>query len=1165
VDALKGGEDSWIVSNEYDGSSGASPTIFGGDIKPSDAAQDLFDFGLIGEPTTKAMWEALDGERTSTTEYKKLYKEAKQAMRDARKQAKEETAAWQEEAEAKQKKDEKRHKKAKITADKRSAVAQERARMRDSIRDLARLDAMLKVMPPAVRARVGGFTQVAKIASAEGREAELKRRLHKMDHVLERELVKDGRNKVRDLIKKSDKKKNKMTRTADSKIGAIGHDIVDAAKEAMGMTGDEAAVRAQAEITKLEGIEDSTLDDIERYEGKAYAYELFADFTLADSNRLDEMVDFLEANYAEGRKAWLAELEKRKQWREENTSKMVNAIGGDVTDEQLTTAQTEGMKRKAFRGVGQTLTSFFDFMGFMGEKSKNPDERVMIREAASAFRRGVAAYENEYYARKDRLDDFLFDLFSIEGRGVFAKAKVDSSIGEFAKSGRWGVTKVTGRIVVKTSIPIADAEMLINREVNTFNGEHISDEELVNIENAYEEQFNSLEDDAKARKRVIKFEAIENEGTRTSIGEISQLSMLKDWLAVQQTDLREKYEKSGYDEQYIEELEAALDPKMIQLGQFLQNELREMTPDTNAAHEREYGLTMSQIENYFPAVFNNRKGNEGTSLTIDGVEVGQTSLRPASTKSRVAHRATPKVANALNVYQHHLNSVIYWKHMSEVMRMYGGVLRSQEMQDAMVVHMGQEYATNMMNRLKEVESRGVMEGVGNMYADEIVGRLGAGVALGVLGMKIKTIILNASGMLNVGMEVPASYLLKGVKNTSKKDFMEVWNSPTFQKRFKEGSRPEIIYALMAGKSGHIVPAAAQRAAEFGMQGISIADTASNMSTVLAYSARKKELMEAGLSEADAVSQALDYVDDIMSRAAQPTNQLSKSSFENNTRGVGKFMFMFASEARKHSSLMFLAWRKILRGKGEISTGMAFQRLIVGHILYSAYGLLANAMYRAFFKGEGDEEEPMDNFKAMATDPKEFGVEVVGSLVRGAPLMGEGVSALTAKVIGAKSFDSSTNPLMRLQRSVSKVKKVSDADNADEVVDAMLDIMQVIGSILPQTAIISQGANAAEDTKSFAANTLDLYITEAARFDAEASQVSSAKKDIYSVVLEEYIEQYGEDAKEKYKKQIDKERHLRLERYLHDLFLDYDGEDKDKLFKNLEEKNTVPKSVLNKVR
>ena len=733
------------------------------------------------------MWEALDGERTSTTEYKKLYKEAKQAMRDARKQAKEETAAWQEEAEAKQKKDEKRHKKAKITADKRSAVAQERARMRDSIRDLARLDAMLKVMPPAVRARVGGFTQVAKIASAEGREAELKRRLHKMDHVLERELVKDGRNKVRDLIKKSDKKKNKMTRTADSKIGAIGHDIVDAAKEAMGMTGDEAAVRAQAEITKLEGIEDSTLDDIERYEGKAYAFELFADFTLADSNRLDEMVDFLEANYAEGRKAWLAELEKRKQWREENTSKMVNAIGGDVTDEQLTTAQTEGMKRKAFRGfrgVGQTLTSFFDFMGFMGEKSKNPDERVMIREAASAFRRGVAAYENEYYARKDRLDDFLFDLFSIEGRGVFAKAKVDSSIGEFAKSGRWGVTKVTGRIVVKTSIPIADAEMLINREVNTFNGEHISDEELVNIENAYEEQFNSLEDDAKARKRVIKFEAIENEGTRTSIGEISQLSMLKDWLAVQQTDLREKYEKSGYDEQYIEELEAALDPKMIQLGQFLQNELREMTPDTNAAHEREYGLTMSQIENYFPAVFNNRKGNEGTSLTIDGVEVGQTSLRPASTKSRVAHRATPKVANALNVYQHHLNSVIYWKHMSEVMRMYGGVLRSQEMQDAMVVHMGQEYATNMMNRLKEVESRGVMEGVGNMYADEIVGRLGAGVALGVLGMKIKTIILNASGMLNVGMEVPASYLLKGVKNTSKKDFMEVWNSPTFQKRLK---------------------------------------------------------------------------------------------------------------------------------------------------------------------------------------------------------------------------------------------------------------------------------------------------------------------------------------------------------------------------------------------
>jgi hypothetical protein len=44
---------------EYDGSDGVSRSVFGGQNMPDQAAQELFDHGLISEPTADAMWESL--------------------------------------------------------------------------------------------------------------------------------------------------------------------------------------------------------------------------------------------------------------------------------------------------------------------------------------------------------------------------------------------------------------------------------------------------------------------------------------------------------------------------------------------------------------------------------------------------------------------------------------------------------------------------------------------------------------------------------------------------------------------------------------------------------------------------------------------------------------------------------------------------------------------------------------------------------------------------------------------------------------------------------------------------------------------------------------------------------------------------------------------------
>ncbi|MEI8342929.1 MAG: hypothetical protein WCH43_15510, partial [Verrucomicrobiota bacterium] len=57
---------------EYDGSEGVSRSVFGGRNMPDQMAQELFDHGLIQEPTADAMWEALLSEQKTVAGMKEM-------------------------------------------------------------------------------------------------------------------------------------------------------------------------------------------------------------------------------------------------------------------------------------------------------------------------------------------------------------------------------------------------------------------------------------------------------------------------------------------------------------------------------------------------------------------------------------------------------------------------------------------------------------------------------------------------------------------------------------------------------------------------------------------------------------------------------------------------------------------------------------------------------------------------------------------------------------------------------------------------------------------------------------------------------------------------------------------------------------------------------------
>ena len=228
--ALKKHPDMFQVNRpgEYDGAEGISRAVFGGQLMPDQAAQELFENYLIKEPTADAMWDAIRREQAFVDGMKEAMAKGLEAVAQAKAQAKSETNAWLEEQGANQEAN---------FSDKQ-----------EILRALATLDAVLSIAPPEIRGKLGGYTQLARLGSNERRMAFLKDRLAKVDAEMEAWLKRVYHAEFMDLLKRAKPSKDAPGEKPTGKLGADIHDLFREVEAAMRMTSTE----ADAEATKQE-------------------------------------------------------------------------------------------------------------------------------------------------------------------------------------------------------------------------------------------------------------------------------------------------------------------------------------------------------------------------------------------------------------------------------------------------------------------------------------------------------------------------------------------------------------------------------------------------------------------------------------------------------------------------------------------------------------------------------------------------------------------------------------------------------------------------------------------------------------------------------------------------------------------------------------------------
>ena len=153
---------------------------------------------------------------------------------------------------------------------------------------------------------------------------------------------------------------------------------------------------------------------------------------------------------------------------------------------------------------------------------------------------------------------------------------------------------------------------------------------------------------------------------------LTQGNLLYIYMVDKMSDGRMKLRKMGITEDDIEAIKKKLDPKFMELGDWLQEEyLVDKRNKYNEVHRRMFGASMAAIENYFPLKILKNARTEEVDVATD---TGDATATPATTTGSIIKRRRNNLAlditgaNALTVILDHLQEMEKWSAFAEFNR-----------------------------------------------------------------------------------------------------------------------------------------------------------------------------------------------------------------------------------------------------------------------------------------------------------------------------------------------------------------------------------------------------------------------------------------------------------------------------------------------------------------
>jgi hypothetical protein len=959
----------------------------------------------------------------------------------------------------------------------------------EQIRDLATLEAIAKALPPEIRGKVvGSFRKIADLKTTKARAAYMVQLLPKVERALESGLQKHFRAAIRREFDRAAVNVSE-SRTRGGKIGAVAHAIIEQARQAMALKPEQANATADKFRDELETAPSLTPEQIEELDGKIAALELFQDFENADSARMAEGLQLLKDVRTDGRKEWLAILAGRRELR---MQRVATLRAGLNLDRPIDFAERPRSKRQGERLATRLNEGFMEWMlsnsqklRRLGELTDDPAVIATVEMLEADFLEAELAESDMNRADNQALALAMRSIF-----GVSTEYAVAKKLREFTRTdGEIPVTKIEGFKEQQIPVPKQLVESILRGEVSGFtdakgNRIDLDPYDVAALDAAWE-KFTELEEPDQNRRRIVTFTRRVSKGERKTLGELNQLEALQILLTMNQPDQGTKMEALGFDETTRTELEAFLKPEVKALGAWMVDYLKADQGVIDGIHRAEKGVGLGLVDEYFPIRNDVARADSG-GLSLDGQPAQQGGRSVAFIKQRVTNYANPAIVNALAVFLSHRAQANFWKAHVSPLREWAGVIRDDGFAAAVKTRMGETYYQALARTLERIESGGSLNAKGLAEFEKAMKGLLKTFALGTLGMRVSTILVNATAAMNVFFEVPARQLFKGALQVAKRPeaFKDAWNSKPIRRRLEEGATFEAKIAKASGPSDRPLLAVSNSLAEKGMFPINLVDTSANLIGAAAvWEDTRAAAVRAGVDPEAAKALADAKVERVLLRSAQPTTRLARSEFEQRVldNPLSAFFALFVSEPRKNLAITFMAVRELTTGKGTYGKEMAAQQAFVGLAAYLAAEFAVRSLYAAFVKAEDDEEEEVfSRWWNRLTDPKAWGQALATSQLRGVPVFGQAWEAMIAKAFGQPVFDKAPNPLLKLTTVPGQIEDLFTG-TTEEQAKAATRIVQTLGTVIPGGSVAAQAANVADFAAGLAtSNGVSLSAADRAR-------------------------------------------------------------------------------------
>jgi hypothetical protein len=626
---------------DYDAAPGwLPPAMYGkGDsgTMPDVMAQRAFDNGLIPEPTPDALWEVVKAEMDTLVKGNEEARSAQRAVREveqkAAKQAREESDAWA------------KDQKAKVPTPKQKQLAA-----------LRTLDAILSAFPAEIRGQVGGFVKLASLGTDKAREAEIVKRLEKLDKVVEKAAKKHYLDAIEKGFKRFGIKKDDKGRVT-SNVTAAAAEEINFAYEFAEM--DDA--NQDKEMASLEKIIDESEDSSEQQDaiGRLAIANLFYKLEKRDSAELEATAEWLTETGSVARETRKVMDAARAEWvkaaKEAAKSDSVNGKLSSLPDAENVEADTRSTTFKRFTAdVKGFLNSALFTMGQQLEIVFGQDSRI----TKEFHQRGVKAANQSTDIKRDiegRRAAFVAQLF-----GTDSKIKQAGRMGALSVPAASGITITTGGKTKTVDVPGEVIERIIEGKAD-LKALGLTKEEAAILAEEW-----AINEALPGNRRRSVFQ-VERRGEGQDVELVmSQDEAIQYYLWSKQAASREQMERDGWSEESLAQLDKFLSDDAKALAGFFEAEYANLGRLINPVYRRMFNAPFPQVRNYSPIFRDISKADSIIDLDQQGQGSGVSSgfILARNKNARSAMRRTSAISN----FMQHAESSAHWISHVELVR-----------------------------------------------------------------------------------------------------------------------------------------------------------------------------------------------------------------------------------------------------------------------------------------------------------------------------------------------------------------------------------------------------------------------------------------------------------------------------------------------------------------